>query len=205
MTQEELDALMGGNLYLDGFEDEMEEEAEIEVNEDVVMNPVAFKEEDYTKESKTKNVGILDIIEGAESDLINSAGSLWELGNTLKVNIDLFKTLTEKFPNIDKFKEQLQNNEKALVAHSEMLALLQSSSDKMKSVKSLAEGQDRHRRKTERMITMIEELSAYMNRSFEDKSGDGEWEDSPEQTSKEERISDVVDVDDIEAFLKSLV
>jgi hypothetical protein len=135
MTQEELDALMSGELDdISQDEDaEYEESADLDtlndeediLNEnpdedlsDVTLPPPATKEnkmvhqlDDVTKESEEKAIEIFDIIEVIGSDLVEQEESLNYVLDVINSNVELFSKLSKKFPDVEAFKDQLQKND----------------------------------------------------------------------------------------------
>jgi hypothetical protein len=143
MTQEELDALMNGDVDLDvGFEEEgsaaetlpSSDETPSEISyyneEDADKyrvsalhswppppptddNKMVHQLDDVTKESEEKASEIFDLIEGISNDLGQGEKDIKALQTIIKSNVDLFTTLSEKFPHIEAFKTQLSENKQA--------------------------------------------------------------------------------------------
>ena len=240
MTQEELDALMGGEIDLDDLEDDaLEEEGEDVTTEehsdlaesiaqDVAKKeatpdedaPVGYSEEtahhwplpatdenkmvhqldDVTKESEEKASEIFDIIEGISNDLMEKEENVQKSIDTFNANIELFKTLSEKFPEVEAFQTSLAQNEEALLSANKTLESLQTSGDSIMSVMDIMQYQDIHRQKIERVINVMRALSKYMNTLFEGKIDD-EKRVSSAQHIVGDTHNDVASTDDIEALL----
>jgi len=229
MTQEELDALMSGDI---GDIDELEEELETEVAQDIAQeeepseddtddktpdgyaedtshhwplpatdeNKMVHQLDDVTKESEEKASEIFDIIEVISTDLMDKEETLSATVEVLGSNIELFKTLTAKFPDVVAFKTQLSKNEEALLGTSETIEVLQTSGDSIMSVMDIMQYQDIHRQKIERVINVMRALSKYMNTLFEGKIDD-EKRVSSAQHIVGDTHNDVASTDDIEALL----
>ncbi|OIP53745.1 MAG: chemotaxis protein [Helicobacteraceae bacterium CG2_30_36_10] len=227
MTQEELDALMNGDV--DEFE---EEEAAEEVEkggsqEEEFSQPEAEKSvpsgynsdtshhwplpatdenkmvhqlDDVTKESEEKASEIFDIIEGISNELMEKEENLQRVIETLTANITLFTTLNTKFPDVKAFATSLAQNEEALEDANIAVETLQNSGDSIMSVMDIMQYQDIHRQKIERVINVMRALSKYMNTLFE-----GRIDDSKRVASATHIVgdthNDTASVDDIEALL----
>lgn len=224
MTQEELDALMNGDVDIDTLEDalpdESEEEAEAEEEHDednyrvsatnnwpppppTDDNKMVHQLDDVTKESEQKASEIFDIIEGISNDLMEDESTIEESLEILRSNIALFESLTQKFPNVNAFKEQLAKNETALANNEKLLETLQSSGESIMSVMDIMQYQDIHRQKIERVINIMRALSTYMNMLFEGKIDDDKRVASAVHLPGDSTTGDVVTSDDIEALLES--
>ena len=231
MTQEELDALMSGDIEdMDALE-EMNSEVENNVaensqettsNEEEIDEsvPAGYSEDtahhwplpatdenkmvhqldDVTKESEEKASEIFDIIEGISNDLMEKEENLNSVIEVLSSNVELFTTLSAKFPDVEAFKTQLEKNEAALDSSSEALAILQTSGDSIMSVMDIMQYQDIHRQKIERVINVMRALSKYMNTLFEGKVDDEKRVSSATHIVGDAN-HDVASTDDIEALL----
>ncbi|MEA3370749.1 MAG: chemotaxis protein [Campylobacterota bacterium] len=223
MTQEELDALMSGDI--DELEDELSEESEeLEEPEEVAVeetqsssaesddtshhlpfpatdeNKMVHQLDDVTKESEEKASEIFDIIEGISSDLMEKEENANSVIEVLNSNVELFTTLGEKFPDVEAFQVQLEKNEQALNDAKEGLETLQNSGDAIMSVMDIMQYQDIHRQKIERVINVMRALSKYMNTLFEGKIEDDKRVSSARHIAGDEN-NDVASTDDIEALL----
>ncbi len=239
MTQEELDALMSGDIddlesladddisddSVDedaGFEDNDEEDDEKDLSSSVQEDdkPLGYSPEtahhwplpatnenkmvhqldDVTKESEEKASEIFDIIEGISNDLLEEEKRAEAVIEVLKSNIELFKTLSSKFPDVEAFKVQLEKNSSALDNTNEALETLQSSGDAIMSVMDIMQYQDIHRQKIERVINVMRALSNYMNSLFEGKIDD-EKRVSSAQHIVGDTHNELASNEDIEALL----
>lgn len=228
MTQEELDALMSGEMDLDAVEDEGAEEVREEdtAAEETALEPgkesyrvsathqwppppptndnkMVHQLDDVTKESEEKASEIFDIIEHISNDLMESEGKLQEASTILASNVELFETLTAKFPDVQKFKEQLEKNARALEHSNELIEVFQNSGDSIMTVMDIMQYQDIHRQKIERVINVMRALSSYMNTLFEGKIDDSKRVGSAVHLPGDSTTDDVVSSEDIEALLKS--
>ncbi len=226
MTQEELDALMSGDIDLDDVEEAPEPEEEIrddethhETNETERYkaeatnsypppassdNQVVHQLDDVTKESEEKASEIFDIIEGISNDLMEEEENAQRCIETFEANIATFGALHVKFPEIETFKEQMQKNEAALECAQGTVGVLQSSGDSIMQVMDIMQYQDIHRQKIERVINVMRALSNYMNQLFEGKVDDKARVGSATHLPGDSTTEDVVSTDDIEALIASL-
>lgn len=224
MTQEELDALMNGDI--DEFEEEtaVEEESavddssdEIEVDKSVPAgyndstshhwplpatdeNKMVHQLDDVTKESEEKASEIFDIIEGISNELMEKEDNLQKVIDTLNANIALFTTLSTKFPDVQAFAASLTQNEEALDDANIAVETLQNSGDSIMNVMDIMQYQDIHRQKIERVINVMRALSKYMNTLFEGKIDDDKRVASATHIVGDTH-NDTASVDDIEALL----
>lgn len=236
MTQEELDALMNGEIEdLDseaeeetvqegGDEPDEEPQEEESVNsgasKDNIEKPLGYNEntahhwplpateehkmvhqlDDVTKESEEKATEIFDIIEGISTELMEKEENANSVIEVLKSNIELFKTLSSKFPDVEAFAAQLEKNESALGDADETLDMIQSSGDSIMNVMDIMQYQDIHRQKIERVINVMRALSNYMNSLFEGKIDDSKRVSSAQHLPGDQN-ADLASNDDIEALL----
>ena len=233
MTQEELDALMSGDIDdIEGLDDEVaqgsatEEQADIaksieeSVGKEESAEPLGYSEDtahhwplpatdenkmvhqldDVTKESEEKASEIFDIIENISNDLMEKEEEAQTTIDTLTANVELFTTLTKKFPDVAVFQTSLADNEKALTAANDIIATMQDSGDAIMSVMDIMQYQDIHRQKIERVINVMRALSKYMNTLFEGKIDDEKRVSSAQHIAGDTH-NDVASDDDIEALL----
>lgn len=231
MTQEELDALMNGELDLDTLDvEEIEEMEEAEDEElfDEEMAPETEETESYratatnhmpppatddnkmvhqlddvTKESEQKATEIFDIIEGISNQMMEKETQINLVNETLRSNIELFTTLTQKFPHVEKFGDQLGKNETALDDNKAVLRLLQESGDSIMSVMDIMQYQDIHRQKIERVINVMRALAGYMNALFSGQIDDEKRVGSATHLPGDNTTEAIVSNDDIEELLNS--
>lgn len=230
MTQEELDALMSGelddleNLDEEAFEEEPQEEIEEEQPQkhpSGVEVPAGYSDktahhwplpatdenkmvhqlDDVTKESEEKASEIFDIIENVSNDLMEKEGSVQTVIEVLESNVALFKTLSEKFPDVLAFKTQLKKNEAILDDTNSVVESLQSSGDALMNVMDIMQYQDIHRQKIERVINVMRALSRYMNALFEGKVDDSKRVSSAQHIVGDTH-NDLASNEDIEALLE---
>ncbi len=225
MTQEELDALMNGDMGdINELENEVVEDTlkveqeEIPVADSTIPtgysddtahhwplpatdeNKMVHQLDDVTKESEEKASEIFDIIEGISNDLMEKEENVQRSIDTFTANIELFTTLSTKFPEVEAFKTSLDSNEAALSSSNETMEALQNSGDSIMNVMDIMQYQDIHRQKIERVINVMRALSKYMNTLFE-----GKIDDENRVSSATHIVGDthneVASTDDIEALL----
>lgn len=228
MTQEELDALMNGDIdEMEGLDEESQEqdvEDSFEEEEDVFEekavassknndfiddntppypsdeNKMVHQLDDVTKESEEKATQIFDIIDVISNELMEKEDHLSRVIEVLDSNIKLFTTLSKKFPDVQAFKTQLEKNEEALNDANESLETLQNSGESIMNVMDIMQYQDIHRQKIERVINVMRALSKYMNTLFEGKISDEKRVSSATHIAGDTH-NDVASTDDIEALL----
>jgi len=225
MTQEELDALMGGEVDLEELDEIVEEEILEEIDENTESNITEIQDafdngisegnlpfpatnenkmvhqlDDVTKESEAKATEIFDIIENISSELMEKEENIQATIDTLSANVELFTTLSEKFSDVEAFKTSLTQNKDALHASNETLAMLHTSGDSIMSVMDIMQYQDIHRQKIERVINVMRALSRYMNTLFEGRIDDEKRVSSAVHIAGDTH-NDLASTDDIEALL----
>ncbi|MFA5216086.1 chemotaxis protein [Sulfuricurvum sp.] len=234
MTQEELDALMNGDMDFDETVEETIPSAAVESaqEEDEAKEEVPYHEtdpdtyrvsamnswppppptddnkmvhqlDDVTKESEEKATEIFDLIEGISNDLGDGEKHVKTLNAVLKSNIELFETLSVKFPHVEAFKTQLTKNKEASKESDQILEILQNGGDTIMNVMDIMQYQDIHRQKIERVINVMRALSTYMNHLFAGKIDDSKRVASAVHLPGDTGTEDVVSSDDIEALLAS--
>lgn len=233
MTQEELDALMSGDIDLDeayeeseSLADEMKLPAEEEEPEDSDSrsdpetyrvsamsswppppptddNKMVHQLDDVTKESEEKASEIFDLIEGISEDLTQGEKDVKAIRSVIDSNVELFQTLSVKFPHVEAFKTQLTHNENALKQLEAILEKLQNGGDTIMNIMDIMQYQDIHRQKIERVINVMRALSTYMNHLFSGKIDDSKRVTSAVHIHGDTTTEDVVSSDDIEALLAS--
>ena len=222
MTQEELDALMNGDM------DDIEEVSEESSTEDsdaikdedssgvpsgynddtshqwplpaTEENKMVHQLDDVTKESEEKATEIFDIIENISTDLMDKEENLNSVVEVFNSNIELFKTLSTKFPDVEAFSAQLAKNESVISEANDVIEVLQNSGDSIMSVMDIMQYQDIHRQKIERVINVMRALAKYMNTLFEGKIDDDKRVSSAQHIAGDTH-NDVASTDDIEALL----
>ena len=197
MTQEELDTLMGGDVHLDELEEvPSEESSEGAIEEDLDSTEVEKEPNDYEEKAGE----IFDIIENISNELMEKEEEANKTVDTLTSNIELFKTLTQKFPDVAAFSTGLEQNEEALVAAQTIIETMQNSGDEILNVMDIMQYQDVHRQKIERVINVMRALSKYMNTLFEGKMDDDKRVSSAQHIVGDTH-NDIASDDDIEALL----
>ncbi len=197
MTQEELDTLMGGDVHLDELEEvPSEESSEGAIEEDLDSTEVEKEPNDYEEKAGE----IFDIIENISNELMEKEEEANKTVDTLTSNIELFKTLTQKFPDVAAFSTGLEQNVEALVAAQTIIETMQNSGDEILNVMDIMQYQDVHRQKIERVINVMRALSKYMNTLFEGKMDDDKRVSSAQHIVGDTH-NDIASDDDIEALL----
>jgi ketosteroid isomerase-like protein len=226
MTQEELDALMNGDL--DSMDEEIPDEAEDTSNKDSQNsetmeggeeygrveptkawpppppnedNKVVHQLDDVTRESEEKANEILEEVEKLGDFFMNTEDNLNNIKETVESNIELFEKLLDKFPTVKKFQEQKEKNEALLEVIEESINMMMDGNDATMDIMDKMQFQDIHRQKIERVINVMRALSNYMNALFAGKIDDTKRVSSATHIHGDTTTEDVVNEDDIEALL----
>lgn len=229
MTQEELDALMNGDVDIDSPNSSEEfsvseetatsegaivenmKSTDYQLNHDTLWPPPPPNEEhkvvhqldDVTKDSEEKATEMMDKLESISNFFADSETLLNELDHVFDKNIDIFTKLAERFPNVESFNEALKINKDIKEKTKEMGENLQSGQDEVMMAMDAMQYQDIHRQKIERVINVMRALSRYMSSLFEGKIDDKKRVSSAVHIDGDS-TADVVSNDDIEALIASL-
>jgi len=163
-------------------------------------NKMVHQLDDVTKESEEKATEIFDIIETISGDLMDKEEEMQRVVDTLTSNVELFTTLSEKFPDVEAFSKQLELNTTAIKDANDTVETMQNSGDAIMNVMDIMQYQDIHRQKIERVINVMRALSRYMNTLFEGKIDDDKRVSSATHIAGDTH-NDVASTDDIEALL----
>lgn len=221
MTQEELDAMMNGDVDLDAVQsdetcDAQDDSANVNAAQESAGdaaswpppaptddNKMVNQLDDVTRESEQKSSEIFDIIEVIGDDLMNSESTLSGLKDTLTVIRGTFQTLHEQFPAIETFKNHLNELDESVNTLDNEVEVLQNSGDQIMNAMDIMQYQDIHRQKIERVINVMRALSKYMNTLFSSQVDDATRVSSAQHIVGDTHNEDVMSEDDIEALLNS--
>ena len=216
MTQEELDALMAGDL--ESVEEQKEEEASsaddevaehtYSIAEDNGVYPppateehkVVYQLDDVTRDSEKKASEIFDALDAVMSNTDEALQELQEIQNKVDGFAELFSTLHEKFSHISRFEKALEETKEIGGRIEGIVSLLETSNDHILNAMDTMQYQDIHRQKIERVINIMRALSKYMSLLFEGKVEDESRVKSAKHIEGDS-TEDVVGNDDIEALI----
>jgi len=226
MTQEELDALMDGELedldeptmqedveveddLLDGILDEASEESsESESgNENEIVPPpaddkhkVVAQLDEVTKESEEKASQVIDLMDEISEAVSVASEDLNDVLEFFKHQKELFSKLANKFPHIKTFKDELEKIDEMIQKVQNAIASNEETQDKIMTAMEIMQYQDIHRQKIERVINIMRALIKYMNKLFEGKVDDSQRVKSATHIHGDQ--SESVTDEDIEALLE---
>ncbi len=217
MTQEELDALMAEDLDLDS--EELQEKSDTGDNggaaldendskEEVITPPPATKEhqvvhqlDDVTRDSEEKATEIFDALDIVMNDIETALSSLEKIRSIGNGFNELFGTLLEKFPNIERFKSAAIEAEELLKLSNDAVETLNGANDQILGAMDTMQYQDIHRQKIERVINIMRALSRYMSALFEGGIEDEKRVKSARHIEGDTLTEEVISNDDIEALI----
>ena len=165
-------------------------------------NKMVHQLDDVTKESEEKASEIFDIIDSVSNQMMESEEAMNSVIETLNSNIELFTKLNKKFPDVEAFATQLEQNNSALDNANQALEVLQSSGEAIMDVMDIMQYQDIHRQKIERVINVMRALSNYMNSLFEGRIADEKRVSSATHIAGDTH-NELASNEDIEALLAS--
>ena len=230
MTQEELDALMAGELELDediDIEDNKSEDnnsQDISTSSDDISSDVPAEEanddeevwpppatedhkvvaqlDEVTKDSEEKATQILDIMDGISNRLMDDEEKLNSILEVIDSQINLMEKLHKSFPHIDEFKNGYESLKEVKDKINSVIENIQMSSDDIMMAMDIMQFQDIHRQKVERVIGIMRALIKYMNRLFEGKVDDSQRVKGAKHIHGDTSTEEVVSDEDIEALLE---
>lgn len=222
MTQEELDALMAGDLDeelavmeeeesdtdADAGDVESTEQSEADSEQWSPPPPtedhkVVNQLDTVTKDSEQKATEIMDKLDEINNFIMEIESDSGAAVETLEKNIDTFTKLQTKFPTITLFEEMLDANREALSKVKSVIEKSQMGADEIMLIMDIMQYQDIHRQKIERVINVMRALSKYMSFLFESKVDDAKRVSSATHIEGDIETENVVSADEIEALLES--
>jgi uncharacterized coiled-coil DUF342 family protein len=215
MTQEELDALMNGDV------DAIEETSEDTLNnlEDGIdkgdfgssypppppteEHKVVYQLDDVTRDSEVKAGELFDRLESISDSLASIENGISSISSIVGKNKETFEKLSNKFENISTFKESLNDNVTALENIDKLREKIDIANDDVMLAMDGMQFQDIHRQKIERVINIIRNLSNYMNSLLESRMDDSKRVSSAKHIAGDQSTEDLVDNDDIADLLEA--
>ena len=160
--------------------------------------------DDVTRDSEEKATQMFDKLETINNFFMDAESDSNSLKDAINSNIELFTTLSEKFPNIAAFSEALEKNNALLGTIDNIISNLQMGQDEIMMAMDMMQYQDIHRQKIERVINVMRALSKYMNTLFEGRIDDDKRVGSAVHIAGDTTTENLVSNDDIEALIESL-
>ncbi|MEF3192282.1 MAG: chemotaxis protein [Campylobacterales bacterium] len=219
MTQEELDALMNGELSLDEVETqeavtEQDGQVDAAADEDYRVSPKNFwpppppsrehqvvsQLDDVTRESEEKASAIFDILDVISSEAGSCETGLKKADEILKQTQAMLATLSERFPSIHSFSDHHAKIGEARQFVAQAIEKQQQIADHTLNAMDIMQFQDIHRQKIERVINVMRALTNYMNKLFESRIDDDKRVSSAIHIAGDTH-TELADEDDIEALI----
>ena len=160
--------------------------------------------DDVTRDSEEKATQMFDKLETINNFFMDAESDSNSLKDAINSNVELFTTLSEKFPNIAAFSEALEKNNTLLGTIDNIIGNLQMGQDEIMMAMDMMQYQDIHRQKIERVINVMRALSKYMNTLFEGRIDDDKRVSSAVHIAGDTTTENLVSNDDIEALIESL-
>lgn len=160
--------------------------------------------DDVTRDSEEKATQMFDKLETINNFFMDAESDSNSLKEAINSNVELFTTLSEKFPNIAAFSEALEKNNSLLGTIDNIIGNLQMGQDEIMMAMDMMQYQDIHRQKIERVINVMRALSKYMNTLFEGRIDDDKRVSSAVHIAGDTTTENLVSNDDIEALIESL-
>jgi hypothetical protein len=228
MTQEELDALMAGDLdeiteeAAQGSDESSSQEEETPAEEaeassyrissDLSWPPppptkdhkMVHQLDDVTRDSEIKASEVFDKLETMNQTFVEVEEEANDVMALMEENIELFTLLVEKFPNVERFQKALENNRDTKEKIESLIQKAQMGEDEVMMTMDMMQYQDIHRQKIERVINVMRALSHYMSSLFEGSIEDSKRVGSAVHIPGDDSTEDVVTNEDIEALIDTL-
>ena len=160
--------------------------------------------DDVTRDSEEKATQMFDKLETINNFFMDAESDSNSLKDAINSNVELFTTLSEKFPNIAAFSEALEKNNTLLGTIDNIIGNLQMGQDEIMMAMDMMQYQDIHRQKIDRVINGMRALSKYMNTLFEGRIDDDKRVGSAVHIAGDTTTENLVSNDDIEALIESL-
>ena len=160
--------------------------------------------DDVTRDSEVKATEIFDKLESINNFMVEVEEAANEVMALTEKNIELFLTLKEKFPGVERFGEALADNEAIREKMEDLVSNTQMGEDEIMMTMDIMQYQDIHRQKIERVINVMRALSKYMNSLFEAKIDDDKRVSSAVHIAGDSDTEEIVSNEDIEALIASL-
>ena len=160
--------------------------------------------DDVTRDSEEKATQMFDKLETINNFFMDAESDSNSLKEAINSNVELFTTLSEKFPNVAAFSEALEKNNSLLGTIDNIISNLQMGQDEIMMAMDMMQYQDIHRQKIERVINVMRALSKYMNTLFEGRIDDDKRVGSAVHIAGDTTTENLVSNDDIEALIESL-
>ncbi len=225
MTQEELDALMAGDI--DDLEDSTEDTTS-QKKEDIPKDKqdannyrvdskaawppppptddhkMVHQLDDVTRDSELKANEVFDKLESINNNLMDMEETVAQANELIAKQNSLFEILKSNFPDIKRFDEALKDMKELEEKTEEITSKSQMAQDDIMMTMDIMQYQDIHRQKIERVINVMRALSRYMNSLFEGRIEDEKRVSSAVHIEGDNTTEEVVSNEDIEALIASL-
>ncbi len=142
----------------------------------------------------------MDIMDNIANSMANAVEELQDVLKFLEHEKELFTKLSNAFPHIKTFKEELNRVEDMIKKVKVSIEVGEASQDDIMMAMEIMQYQDIHRQKIERVINIMRALVKYMNRLFEGKIED----EKRVKTAKHihgDKNDELVSEDDIEELI----
>ena len=125
---------------------------------------------EVAEDSEEKASQIFDVLSFIldENDIVQR--NTTQILEFINSQVKMLETLTQKFPNIDIFNENLEKAHAAKIQINEILNALEDENSKVFEAMELMQYHDINRQKIERVMAVIRKLSLYLSGLFEDDS-----------------------------------
>ena len=186
------------------IEDEEVSELENKINNSQYPLPVSDENKvvnqlnevaDDSEEKASKIFDVLSFILDENSEISKYNKNMLDF---IVKQSELLGSLSQKFPNVEVFNENLLSAQKLIEISNDLSSKLDGENNKVFEAMELMQYHDINRQKIERVMAVIKKLSSYLNGIFEDESDRAEVQIAKHISGDS---SDIVSSDDIESLI----
>lgn len=186
------------------IEDEEVSELENKINNSQYPLPVSDENKvvnqlnevaDDSEEKASKIFDVLSFILDENSEISKYNKNMLDF---IVKQAELLGSLSQKFPNVEVFNENLLSAQKLIEISNDLSSKLDGENNKVFEAMELMQYHDINRQKIERVMAVIKKLSSYLNGIFEDESDRAEVQIAKHISGDS---SDIVSSDDIESLI----
>jgi len=165
---------------------------------------MVYRIDDTTKNTEIEMGEVFDKLEAINELMIKTEESASEAVTLVDLNIKLFSTLSEKFPNIKDFSQALKDNKNMKTKVKAIVQSAQDTKDEVMTTTDIVQYQEIRRKKIERVVNVMRALSRYISFLFENKIKDDKCVENAVFIESDDNTKAVVSNDDIQILLDSL-
>ncbi|MGB5866890.1 MAG: hypothetical protein WBG69_03355 [Arcobacteraceae bacterium] len=161
-------------------------------------NKVVNQLNEVADDSEAKASQIFDVLSFILDENSDISKYNKDMAEFIQKQSELLESLSNKFPNVNIFNENLENATRLLDVSKNLSSKVDAENNKVFEAMELMQYHDINRQKIERVMAVIKKLSSYLNGIFEDESDKAEVQIAKHISGDS---NDIVDSDDIDALI----